>query len=120
MNLLRRKKDLPSHNAYAVVTGAGSGIGRSFALEISRRRGVVVCADLKLEGAQETVRLIEAQGGKAFAVACDVGRGRTGAAIGRAGRRVDGAPRDFAHQQRRRWGWAAKLKKPRWKTGAGA
>ena len=56
-----------------MVTGAGSGIGRSFALEIARRQGVVVCADLKLDGAKETVRLIEALGGKAFAVACDVG-----------------------------------------------
>ena len=44
--------------ANAVVTGAGSGIGRAFALEIVRRGGRVVCADISLERAQETVEMI--------------------------------------------------------------
>ena len=33
---------------YAIVTGAGSGIGRSFALELAKRGGDVICADIKL------------------------------------------------------------------------
>ncbi|WP_296283009.1 SDR family oxidoreductase [uncultured Acinetobacter sp.] len=68
------KKPKPSHNAYAVVTGAGSGIGRSFAMELAKRGGTIVCADINLDAAQETVVLIESQTqGKAFAVQCDVG-----------------------------------------------
>lgn len=68
------KKVKPSQNAYAVVTGAGSGIGRSFALELAKRGGTIVCADINLDAAQETVNLIESQtSGKAFAVQCDVG-----------------------------------------------
>lgn len=68
------KKSKPSHNAYAVVTGAGSGIGRSFAMELAKRGGTIVCADINLDAAQETVVLIESQTqGKAFAVQCDVG-----------------------------------------------
>ncbi|MCM8513359.1 SDR family NAD(P)-dependent oxidoreductase [Acinetobacter bereziniae] len=68
------KKVKPSQNAYAVVTGAGSGIGRSFALELAKRGGTIVCADINLDTAQETVNLIELQtSGKAFAVQCDVG-----------------------------------------------
>ena len=67
------KKRLPSQNAYAVVTGAGSGIGRSFALELAKRGGSVVCADINLDAAKETVSLITSQtSGKAFAVQCDV------------------------------------------------
>ncbi|MFN3074302.1 SDR family NAD(P)-dependent oxidoreductase [Acinetobacter sp. TY2] len=67
------KKRLPSQNAYAVVTGAGSGIGRSFALELAKRGGSVVCADINLDAAKETVSLITLQtSGKAFAVQCDV------------------------------------------------
>ena len=67
------KKRLPSQNAYAVVTGAGSGIGRSFALELAKRGGSVVCADINLNAAKETVSLITSQtSGKAFAVQCDV------------------------------------------------
>jgi NAD(P)-dependent dehydrogenase (short-subunit alcohol dehydrogenase family) len=58
--------------AYAVVTGAGSGIGRAFALELARRGGRVVCADIDLARAKETVVLVEAAGGEATAVACDV------------------------------------------------
>ena len=67
------KKRLPSQNAYAVVTGAGSGIGRSFALELAKRGGSVVCADINLDAAKETVSLITSQTSrKAFAVQCDV------------------------------------------------
>ncbi|HEX4916827.1 MAG TPA: SDR family NAD(P)-dependent oxidoreductase [Limnobacter sp.] len=72
--------------ANAVVTGAGSGIGRAFAREIVRRGGQVVCADISLERAQETVGLImdEVAGKlknpdlvflpKAWAVKCDVSK----------------------------------------------
>ncbi len=58
--------------ASAVVTGAGSGIGRAFALELAKRGGRVVCADISLATAQETVSLIEAAGGQALALQCDV------------------------------------------------
>ncbi|HCV3150808.1 SDR family NAD(P)-dependent oxidoreductase [Acinetobacter baumannii] len=72
--ILFGKKDQPSRNAYAVVTGAGSGIGRSFAVELAKRGGSVVCADINLEAVEETVKLIEQLGKKAFAVQCDVGQ----------------------------------------------
>ncbi len=35
MILFGKKKVKPSQKAYAVVTGAGSGIGRSFAVELA-------------------------------------------------------------------------------------
>lgn len=60
-------------NAAAVVTGAGSGIGRAFALEIARRGGRVICADIDQLAAQETVKQITARRGQAWAVQCDVG-----------------------------------------------
>ncbi len=43
-----KKKTKPSHNAFAVVTGAGSGIGRSFALELAKRGGTILCAVVSL------------------------------------------------------------------------
>lgn len=58
----------------AVVTGAGSGIGRAFTLAIAKRGGQVVCADINLAAAEETAALVEARGGKAFALACDVSK----------------------------------------------
>jgi short-subunit dehydrogenase len=61
-----------SARANAVVTGAGSGIGRAFALELAKRGGKVVCADLDEITAKETVVQIERAGGEAIAVACDV------------------------------------------------
>ncbi|RSO58884.1 SDR family NAD(P)-dependent oxidoreductase [Acinetobacter lactucae] len=74
MILFGKKKVKPSQKAYAVVTGAGSGIGRSFAVELANRGGSVVCADINLEAAEETVKLIEQLGQKAFAIKCDVGQ----------------------------------------------
>jgi len=62
-----------SEKAKAVVTGAGSGIGRSFALELARRGGEIICADISMERAQETVALIDQlPTGKGHAVQCDV------------------------------------------------
>ena len=71
---LFKKKFIPSRKAYAVVTGAGSGIGRSFALELAKRGGDVICADINLNAAEETVKLIRTETNqKAYAVTCDVG-----------------------------------------------
>jgi short-subunit dehydrogenase len=70
---LFKKTIKPSQQAYAVVTGAGSGIGQSFALELGKRGGTVVCADINLAAAENTVALLAEQGAKGYAVACDVG-----------------------------------------------
>ncbi len=56
----------------AIVTGAGSGIGRALALEFARQGTRVVCAARRKERLDETVRLIEAEGGEGLAVATDV------------------------------------------------
>ncbi len=72
MTLLPSSATPRTHGARAVVTGASSGIGRAFARELARRGGSVVCADIDPVGAKETVELIEAAGGQALAVDCDV------------------------------------------------
>ena len=71
---LFKKAIKPSQQAYAVVTGAGSGIGQSFAMELGKRGGTVVCADINLAAAEKTVLLLAELGAKGFAVACDVGQ----------------------------------------------
>ena len=43
-----------SHEAAAVITGAGSGIGAAFATELARRGGRVVCSDIDETAAQAT------------------------------------------------------------------
>jgi NAD(P)-dependent dehydrogenase (short-subunit alcohol dehydrogenase family) len=58
----------------AFVTGAASGIGREAALAFAREGAKVVVADISEQGNQETVHLIENQGGQAIAVKCDVTR----------------------------------------------
>ena len=56
----------------ALVTGAGSGIGRATAQRLSAEGAQVGCADVTLEAAVETVRAISAAGGEAIAIATDV------------------------------------------------
>ncbi|WP_197466789.1 SDR family NAD(P)-dependent oxidoreductase [Tsukamurella pseudospumae] len=65
-------RDPITSDAKAVVTGAGSGIGRAFALELARRGAEVVCADIDEGRAKETVGLVQARGGTAHAVVVDV------------------------------------------------
>ncbi|EFV13979.1 SDR family NAD(P)-dependent oxidoreductase [Segniliparus rugosus] len=55
-----------------VVTGAGSGIGRSIARRFAEQGASVVVSDINPETAKETVILIEEAGGKAFAEPLDV------------------------------------------------
>ena len=58
----------------ALVTGAGSGIGRASALAFARGNAHVVVSDISDEGGEETVRLIQAAGGEATFVHADVSR----------------------------------------------
>ncbi|MFB8009372.1 SDR family NAD(P)-dependent oxidoreductase [Nocardia sp. NPDC056000] len=108
-----------TQQADAVVTGAGSGIGRAFAVELGRRGGRVICSDIDAERARATVELVSATGGKAFDAVCDVSRidqvealaataeqwfGKTAdvvvnnAGIGRGGEVIGDAPLDEWHQ----------------------
>ncbi len=48
----------------ALVTGGGSGIGRASAMAFAREGARVVVSDVNLEGGEETVHLIEEQGGE--------------------------------------------------------
>ena len=57
----------------AVVTGAAMGIGRAIALEFAREGARVAVVDLNSAKADDTVGLIEEAGGKAFAIATDIG-----------------------------------------------
>jgi NAD(P)-dependent dehydrogenase (short-subunit alcohol dehydrogenase family) len=63
-----------SHHARAVVTGAGSGIGAAFAIELAHRGGRVVCSDIDEVAAARTVSAITDNDGEAVAIACDVTR----------------------------------------------
>ena len=58
----------------AFVSGATSGIGHTTALAFAHAGASVVVVDISEQGVQETARMIEAIGGKALAVHCDVTR----------------------------------------------
>ena len=56
----------------ALITGAGSGIGRGIALRLASDGASIAVVDLKLEFANETLALVQAQGGSGVALAADV------------------------------------------------
>jgi NAD(P)-dependent dehydrogenase (short-subunit alcohol dehydrogenase family) len=58
----------------ALVTGAGSGIGRASASVFAREGAKVVVADVVVEGGEETVSLIKRAGGEAMFVRADVSK----------------------------------------------
>lgn len=56
----------------AVVTGAGHGIGRELAMQLAELGVKVACWDIDRVGCEETVKMLEAEGGTGLAVTCDV------------------------------------------------
>ena len=75
--------DIKFTQQVVVITGAGGGLGRTYALEIARRGGKVVVNDFggEVDGsgggkgggtAASVVQEIESAGGEAIAVACNI------------------------------------------------
>ena len=56
----------------AVVTGAGSGIGKAVALRLAGEGAAVAALDIAEEGVRSTVEQITAAGGRGTAISCDV------------------------------------------------
>lgn len=89
-----------THGARAVVTGAGSGIGRAFAHELARRGGRIVCADIDEAAAEHTAKEINAKEidtacDTAVAYRCDVASEEQVARLARAAPELLGAPVDL-------------------------
>ena len=59
-------------NKAALVTGAGSGIGRYSALAIAHEGASVMVSDINTEGGEETVQMIQESKGAAHFFQCDV------------------------------------------------
>jgi NAD(P)-dependent dehydrogenase (short-subunit alcohol dehydrogenase family) len=65
----------------AVITGAGTGLGRSYAHLLAREGASIVVNDYAAEPANTVAAEIRAAGGKAVAVVADVGAVSSGAMI---------------------------------------
>jgi NAD(P)-dependent dehydrogenase (short-subunit alcohol dehydrogenase family) len=65
-------RPFPFDGAVAVVTGAGSGIGRGIAASLAARGVRVLTTDLLEDRAAETAALLDAGGGVARGLRCDV------------------------------------------------
>jgi NAD(P)-dependent dehydrogenase (short-subunit alcohol dehydrogenase family) len=63
----------PSELRLALITGAGSGLGRAFAMELTRLKGWhLVIADINQAGADETLELVRQAGGAGQVESLDV------------------------------------------------
>lgn len=73
-NGIIRNELAPMKGKVAIVTGGGSGIGRSAALMFARKGAKVVIADIAAPGGEETAAMVKTAGGEALFVRTDVSR----------------------------------------------
>ena len=65
----------------ALVTGAGSGIGRAVALRFANEGASVAASDISIANAQETASMVEELGGRTIALSGDVSVGEDAEAM---------------------------------------
>lgn len=58
----------------AVITGAGSGVGRAASLIFAKHGAKIVAADVNIAAVEETAALVQAAGGEAISRSCDVSK----------------------------------------------
>ncbi|MBW1903073.1 MAG: SDR family NAD(P)-dependent oxidoreductase, partial [Deltaproteobacteria bacterium] len=59
-------------NKIAVITGAGSGIGRACSLLMGEEGAKIVASDVVTERVEETARLVQEKGGSCITVTADI------------------------------------------------
>ncbi len=59
---------------FAIITGAGSGLGRQLSLELAQRGWTIAVTDVNAEGSEETLRLVRAAGGDGLVEHLDVSK----------------------------------------------
>src|SRR5918998_889981 len=64
-----------------VVTGAAQGIGEAYAKALASERAAVVVADINAEAGEQVAKQIQADGGKAMFVPCDVSSAESASAL---------------------------------------
>ena len=67
----------------AIVTGAGSGIGRGIAVRLAEMGAAVMVLDIDIENGEATARTITERGGRALFEKCDVRSAHRTAAVNR-------------------------------------
>lgn len=86
INLLERSQKLPPNpvispnlnfkDQIVLITGAGGGLGKAYAILFAKYHATVIVNDLNAEAAQKVVHIIMENGGKAFVEAGSVNNGQ--------------------------------------------
>lgn len=62
------------NNKVALITGAGSGMGKAQAKLFAKEGARIIAADIDIKGLEKTVEEIKSEGGEAYAVQIDVSK----------------------------------------------